>query len=158
MQQGESKINSKEGAEMVWIPGGEFLMGDFDRPSNPRNVMVVSGYWMYMNVVTVGQYEAFCGATRRKMPESPDLTEFNLDPNASQILGAAGFTIKLDMITHLTQAGFFPSGTAFQFPGAKARNCGRQARTGSRRRRFMSSARFIGLAVRIRAFMPGCAT
>ncbi|HEY3418841.1 MAG TPA: formylglycine-generating enzyme family protein, partial [Armatimonadota bacterium] len=81
--------NPKDGAEMVWIPGGEFQMGNGDkdiaamvtaRPDwktdwfadeRPRHTVMVPGYWMYKYPVTVAQYRRFCDATEREMPELP---------------------------------------------------------------------------------------
>ncbi len=68
---GATKINPIDGAEMIWIPAGPFLMGDDDRPDNPRRSVILSGYWIYKNLVTVGQYKQYCEATKIAMPYSP---------------------------------------------------------------------------------------
>jgi formylglycine-generating enzyme required for sulfatase activity len=65
------KVNTIDGADMVYIPSGEFKMGDNDISDNPRHTVKLSGYWMYKNLVTVGQYNAFCKATGRQMPKEP---------------------------------------------------------------------------------------
>src|ERR1017187_10304857 len=70
---GEVRKNPVDGAKMVYIPAGEFNMGDDDNDEikkwgNPRHTVKLSGYWMYKNLVTVGQYKAFCKATNRQMP------------------------------------------------------------------------------------------
>ena len=66
-----SQINPIDGAEMIWIPPGEFLMGDDDISDNPRRTVTLSGYWIYKNLVTVGQYRKYCEATGTKMPRKP---------------------------------------------------------------------------------------
>jgi formylglycine-generating enzyme required for sulfatase activity len=60
---------------MVWIPAGEFLMGDDDtdiiRNNNPRRSVELSAYWIYKTPVTVGQYKGFCKLAGRGMPHAP---------------------------------------------------------------------------------------
>ncbi len=54
---GETKINEVDGAEMVWVPGGTFLMGDPDHDDEqPVHEVVVKGFWIYKYPVTQGQY------------------------------------------------------------------------------------------------------
>ncbi len=65
------KVNAVDGAEIVYIPAGEFKMGDNDISDNPRHSVKMSGYWIYKNLVTVGEYKAFCKATGRQMPKEP---------------------------------------------------------------------------------------
>ncbi len=67
-----TKINPKDGAEMILIPAGEFLMGDDDQGDNPRRTVTLPDYYLYKNLVTVGQYEKFCKETKREMPSAPD--------------------------------------------------------------------------------------
>ncbi len=73
---GDVRINPKDGAEMVWVPAGEFLMGSTDeegyRDERPQRKVYLDGYWMYRTEVTVAQYRKFCEATNREMPEAPD--------------------------------------------------------------------------------------
>ena len=66
-----TKINPKDGAEMVLIPVGEFLMGDDDLKDNPRRTVTLDGYYIYKNVVTVAQYRKFCHYLSLKMPDAP---------------------------------------------------------------------------------------
>ena len=72
----EAGINPKDGAEMVWVPAGEFLMGSTDdegvRDERPQRKVYLDGYWMYKTEVTVAQYRKFCKATNREMPEAPE--------------------------------------------------------------------------------------
>ena len=48
-QLGEIKINPRDGAEMVWIPSGKFLMGsnDGNDDGKPQNTVFLNGYWIY---------------------------------------------------------------------------------------------------------------
>ena len=75
----KSKINPKDGAEMVWIPGGEFIMGSdlkqlkqilrrykwprfmrkLAKHEAPAHRVRVSGFWMYRYEVTHAQYKRF---------------------------------------------------------------------------------------------------
>jgi len=86
-------LNRKDGAEMVWVPAGEFLRGSNDGLAGqmqqwmqaaglpfdegyldrekPQKRIAVDGFWMYKTEVTVRQYRAFCTATGRPMPEAP---------------------------------------------------------------------------------------
>lgn len=86
---GEVKINPKDGAEMVWVPAGEFLMGSTDAEiaqvvkenpglkaewfddEKPQRKVYLDGYWIYKYEVTVAQYRKFCEETGRKMPKAP---------------------------------------------------------------------------------------
>ncbi len=87
-QLGDIWINPKDGAELVYIPAGPFVMGDDDDEirdfvvnsailrNNPRHTVRLSGYWIYRNVVTVEEYQKFCQLTGRSMPATP---RFNSD-------------------------------------------------------------------------------
>jgi formylglycine-generating enzyme required for sulfatase activity len=86
-----TRINPKDGAEMVWVPAGEFLMGSTEEDiaallkaepllepykeifdaEKPQRKVGLDGYWMYKYEVTVAQYREFCKETKRKMPEAP---------------------------------------------------------------------------------------
>ena len=69
-------VNPKDGAEMVWVPAGEFLMGSTGDEVNwderPQRNVYLDGYWIYKTEVTVAQYRKFCEATNREMPEAPE--------------------------------------------------------------------------------------
>jgi formylglycine-generating enzyme required for sulfatase activity len=85
------RTNPRDGAEMVLIPPGEFLMGSdpeeidriwkqfnwngdekqFTKGEQPAHRVRVDGFWMYRHDVTVAQYRKFCDATGRPMPAPP---------------------------------------------------------------------------------------
>jgi len=85
-----AKTNPKDGAEMVWVPAGNFLMGSVDadirelllrKPKlraalfddeKPQHTVYLDGYWIYKYEVTVAQYRKFCAETGRKMPAQPE--------------------------------------------------------------------------------------
>jgi formylglycine-generating enzyme required for sulfatase activity len=69
------RTNPKDGAAMVYIPEGEFIMGsDKSRDSRadddelPQRKVYLDGYWIYKYEVTVAQYRKFCNETGRQMP------------------------------------------------------------------------------------------
>ncbi len=65
------RASEVDGAEVTWIPRGEFAIGDADQIDNPRRRMSLDGFWIYRRPVTVAMYRAFCVATRIPMPEPP---------------------------------------------------------------------------------------
>jgi formylglycine-generating enzyme required for sulfatase activity len=74
-----TKINPKDGAEMILIPAGEFQMGSTDTDKDakgdqkPQRKVYLDAYYMYKTEVTVAQFRKFCHATGRKsMPPKPD--------------------------------------------------------------------------------------
>ena len=91
---GAMKINPVDGAEMVYVPAGTFIMGtemreiddvplgssgqDIPRAfymncitdNGPRREIQLDGYWIYKYPVTVGQYRQFCTETGSTMPRS----------------------------------------------------------------------------------------
>jgi formylglycine-generating enzyme len=88
---GDVCVNPKDGAEMMWVPAGEFIMGSTEEQTaaalkrrggsaitkffldseKPQRKVYLDGYWMYRYEVTVAQYRKFCDATKREMPEAP---------------------------------------------------------------------------------------
>lgn len=84
------KINPKDGAEMVLIPAGEFLMGTSEaeltawllaypgyvhelfKSELPQHKVYLDAFYLYKTEVTVAQYRKFCKATKREMPFEPD--------------------------------------------------------------------------------------
>ncbi|MDQ2732264.1 MAG: formylglycine-generating enzyme family protein [Armatimonadota bacterium] len=66
-----TKINAQDGATMILIPAGPFLMGDTDQSDNPRRTVTLDAYYIYKNLVTVAQYRKFCNATDHYFPDPP---------------------------------------------------------------------------------------
>ena len=85
----KTKINPKDGAELILIPAGEFTMGstqgeidawlqahpneqkDWFTGEVPQHTVYLDAYYIYKNDVTVAQYRKFCNATGRAMPLTP---------------------------------------------------------------------------------------
>jgi formylglycine-generating enzyme required for sulfatase activity len=69
-------IRGKDGALMVRIPAGEFLMGSPARQGNkdehPFHRVYLDAYYVDVCEVTNRQYRAFCDATGRPYPKKPD--------------------------------------------------------------------------------------
>jgi len=62
----------RDGAHMVRIPAGEFLMGNRDSERNPFEHQVhVSEFLMDQTPVTWGQFKRFAGATGASLPPNP---------------------------------------------------------------------------------------
>ncbi len=63
-------INERDGAELVWVPAGEFLRGSPEGKGagdeRPQKKVALDGYWIYKTPVTVTQYLAFCAATGKE--------------------------------------------------------------------------------------------
>lgn len=77
----QSSTNPIDGASMVWVTPGTFIMGsvaddtlahDDEKPAHDVNLY---GYWIYREEVTVGQYRAFCQATGRASPAGGDINQ-----------------------------------------------------------------------------------
>jgi len=76
--------NPKDGAELVYVPGGPFEMGIddlhtlFDRDAEgrwddaPRHLVWQKAFWIYKYEVTVEQYRRFCETNHKTMPAQPD--------------------------------------------------------------------------------------
>ncbi len=89
------KVNLKDGAEMVLIPAGEFLMGtseeqlaalpiSYERKwlSNelPQHKVYLDAYYIYKTEVTVAQYRKFCKTTKHAMPKEPSWKWHDTNP------------------------------------------------------------------------------
>ena len=74
----KTETNAIDHAEMVWVPAGEFTMGSEDTDPDagddqkPAHKVYVDGYWIYKNDVTMAQFKAFCTATKRPLPKTPE--------------------------------------------------------------------------------------
>lgn len=71
---GQEIVNPKDGAVMVYVPAGEFLMGSHDVTENekPQRRVYLDAFWMYTHPVTVAQYFEFCADTCCLKPETPN--------------------------------------------------------------------------------------
>ena len=58
-------VNKKDGSILVWIPPGEFEMGDEGYRSNPKHRVFLDGYYMGVHCITNRQYRRFVEATTR---------------------------------------------------------------------------------------------
>ena len=71
---GQTCVNPKDNALMVWVPAGDFLMGSAETDARampdevPQHTVKLDGYWIYQKDVTVAQYKAYCAATDEAMP------------------------------------------------------------------------------------------
>lgn len=78
-----TKLNPVDGAVMIWIPAGKFIMGDKNIVSiqDARNVYL-DGYWIYRDEVTRGQFAKFCQQTGYAVSEKhkPFHDESDLTP------------------------------------------------------------------------------
>jgi len=63
-------INEADGAELVWVPAGEFLRGSPGGKGagdeRPQKKITLDGYWIYRNTITLAQYKRFSEAAGRK--------------------------------------------------------------------------------------------
>jgi len=101
----KSLTNPTDGAEMVWIPAGRFLMGadrsDYERifdkfgwnkkwvpdyASNeaPKHQVELAGFWMYAHEVTVAQFAKFVEATGYKTDAEKEGIGVFSDPDRSR--------------------------------------------------------------------------
>lgn len=72
--QAETRLNATDGAQLVHVPPGPFLMGnDEGDPSEKpaRTVSLSQGFWISRTEVTAGQYLAFANATGREVKTPP---------------------------------------------------------------------------------------
>lgn len=73
----QTRINPQDGAEMICIPAGRFLMGSRSvtdqntKDESPQHRVYLDAYWIYTRPVSVMQYREFCEATHRAMPPKP---------------------------------------------------------------------------------------
>ena len=62
----DTSTNPADGAEICYIPTGEFVMGSDDGPRDERlpHRVTLNGYWIYRTEVTCAQFAQFLEATR----------------------------------------------------------------------------------------------
>jgi formylglycine-generating enzyme required for sulfatase activity/outer membrane protein assembly factor BamB len=69
------RVNPKDGAAMVLVPAGEFLMGSKEgegfQGEFPQRKVMLDDYYIYKYLVTVDEYRRFCHETVRTMPPEP---------------------------------------------------------------------------------------
>lgn len=67
---GSVLVNPVDGAEMVYVPEGEFLMGSDDEDAmdneKPMHTVFLDGFWIYQTEVTNDQFTAFISATNHQ--------------------------------------------------------------------------------------------
>lgn len=86
--------------DMVWIPGGEFLMGstDFYPEERPIHPVTIDGFWMDEHPVTVAEFRRFVKATEHltwaEVPPAPadypDADPEQLVPGSLVFEGSSG--------------------------------------------------------------------
>jgi len=89
---------------MVWIPGGEFLMGseDFYPEERPQHRVVVDGYWVDEHPVTVAAFRRFVKATgyvtwAERAPDAADYPDAPVDMLVPGSLVFTGATKPVDL-------------------------------------------------------------
>jgi formylglycine-generating enzyme required for sulfatase activity len=69
-------VSPIDGATMVFVPAGEFLMGspedEGDEDEHPLRTVYLDDYYIDRTEVTVAAYRRFCAATKRAMPPEPE--------------------------------------------------------------------------------------
>jgi formylglycine-generating enzyme required for sulfatase activity len=63
-------VNAKDGTLLVWIPAGEFEMGDGKDTDCPKHRVYLEGYWMGVYCVTNGQYGRFVAEGKGREPDN----------------------------------------------------------------------------------------
>ncbi len=102
---GEVRINPKDGAEMVWIPAGEFLMGadksdnerifdkfgwdkdwieKYAKDEAPKHKVKLDGFWLYKYEVTVAQFQKFVDATGHKTTAEKEGVGYHYNPDGNK--------------------------------------------------------------------------
>ena len=69
------KKNPKDGADMIYIPDGNYSIGAAkpDKPHENGQTTASGGFWVYAYPVTVGQYLAFCASAGHDCPDMQSL-------------------------------------------------------------------------------------
>ncbi len=81
-------VNERDGAELVWIPAGDFLRGSKPGVGGsdewPQRTIFLDGYWITRFPVTLGKFKSYIQSTGQKMPDMPWGQDMRLDPDASE--------------------------------------------------------------------------
>ncbi len=95
VQQEQLQCSGLLKTEMVWIPGGSFVMGENPRyrEEGPPRTIHIEGFWMDSHEVTNAQFATFIEATGyRTMAERDPLKVENAPPEM-QVPGSAVFNV-----------------------------------------------------------------
>jgi formylglycine-generating enzyme required for sulfatase activity len=88
-------IESGTPDNMVWIPGGTFLMGsdDFYPEERPAHFVHVTGFWMDEHAVTVTEFARFVAATGHETvaEQTPDPADYPGVPPGALVPGSLVF-------------------------------------------------------------------
>jgi formylglycine-generating enzyme required for sulfatase activity/precorrin-6B methylase 2 len=81
-QPGDEYVNPADGSVLVWIPGGQFVMGDDHGQADerPAHTVSVRGFWLGKFELTNRQYNRFLQARRESRPYHADDPNYG-DPN-----------------------------------------------------------------------------
>ena len=65
-------VNAKDGSLLVYVPEGEFEMGDGKDSDCPKHRVHLSAYWIGVYCVSNAQYLKFVEATGHRAPDHSD--------------------------------------------------------------------------------------
>jgi formylglycine-generating enzyme required for sulfatase activity len=65
-------VNRKDGTLLVWVPSGEFEMGDGQGDNCPKHKVYLDGYWMGVYCVTNRQYGRFVKEGKGREPDNQE--------------------------------------------------------------------------------------
>ncbi|MCO6454046.1 MAG: SUMF1/EgtB/PvdO family nonheme iron enzyme [Pirellulaceae bacterium] len=65
-------VNERDGSLLVYVPPGEFEMGDGEGNDCPKHRVWLDGYYIGAFAVTNGQYQRFVEATGHRAPDKAD--------------------------------------------------------------------------------------
>ena len=65
-------VNDKDGSLLVWIPAGEFRMGDGKGNNEPQHTVYLDGYYLGVNCITNRQYKKFVDETGHRPPDKAE--------------------------------------------------------------------------------------